>query len=87
MIVKSFFALTYFPSTPLSKGDMILTGTSGGVKFNVPRWKARLANLVRLDRFQKLAVSQKKNSAEKFLNVGNEVRLSAAHRLAELNPT
>jgi 2-keto-4-pentenoate hydratase/2-oxohepta-3-ene-1,7-dioic acid hydratase in catechol pathway len=66
-----------YPSTPLSKGDMILTGTPGGVTFNVPRWKARLANLVGLDRFQKLAISQKKNNAEKFLNVGSEIRVSA----------
>lgn len=66
-----------YPSTPLSKGDMILTGTPGGVTFSVPRWKARLANLVGLDRFQKLAISQKKDSAERFLNVGNEIRVSA----------
>jgi 2-keto-4-pentenoate hydratase/2-oxohepta-3-ene-1,7-dioic acid hydratase in catechol pathway len=66
-----------YPSIPLRKGDMILTGTPGGVTFNVPRWKARLANLVGLDRFQKLAISQKKKSAEKFLNVGSEVRVSA----------
>jgi 2-keto-4-pentenoate hydratase/2-oxohepta-3-ene-1,7-dioic acid hydratase in catechol pathway len=66
-----------YPATPLSKGDMILTGTPGGVTFNVPRWKARLANIVGLDRFQKLAISQKKESAEKFLNVGNEIRVSA----------
>ena len=66
-----------YPSTPLSKGDMILMGTPGGVAFNVPRWKARLANLVGLDRFQKLAISQKKKSTEKFLNVGSEVRVSA----------
>jgi 2-keto-4-pentenoate hydratase/2-oxohepta-3-ene-1,7-dioic acid hydratase in catechol pathway len=66
-----------YPSTPLRKGDMILTGTPGGVIFNVPRWKARLANLVGLDRFQKIAISQKKNSADKFLNAGNEIRVSA----------
>jgi 2-keto-4-pentenoate hydratase/2-oxohepta-3-ene-1,7-dioic acid hydratase in catechol pathway len=66
-----------YPSTPLSKGDMILTGTPGGITFNVPRWKARLANTVGLDHFQKLAISQKKESAEKFLNVGNEVLVSA----------
>jgi 2-keto-4-pentenoate hydratase/2-oxohepta-3-ene-1,7-dioic acid hydratase in catechol pathway len=66
-----------YPSTPLMKGDMILTGTPGGVTFNVPRWKSRLANLVGLDRFQKLTISQKKKSAETFLNVGSEVRVSA----------
>ena len=66
-----------YPSTPLRKGDMILTGTPGGVIFGVPRWKARLAKLVGLDRFQKLSISQKKNSADKFLNVGNEIQVSA----------
>jgi hypothetical protein len=56
---------------------MILTGTLGGITFNVLRWKARLANLVGLDRFEKRAISQKKKSAEKFLNVVSEVRVSA----------
>jgi hypothetical protein len=56
---------------------MILTGTPGGVTFNIPRWKARLANIIGLDRFQKLAISQNNNNAEKYLNVGNEVGGSA----------
>jgi hypothetical protein len=46
---------------------MILTGTPGGITFNVSRWKARLANLVGLDRFEKRAISQKKKSAKNFL--------------------
>ena len=66
-----------YASIPMTKGDIILTGTPGGVTFNVPRWKARLAKLLELDRFQKLAISQKENSAEKFLKAGNEVRISA----------
>ena len=66
-----------YPSIPLRKGDIVLTGTPGGVIFNVPRWKARLANLFGFDRFLKLAISQKKSSSEKFLKAGNEVRVSA----------
>ena len=66
-----------YASIPLSKGDLILTGTPGGVIFNVPRWKARLAELLRLDRFKKLAISQKESSAEKFLKVGSSVHISA----------
>ncbi len=66
-----------YPLIPLRKGDIVLTGTPGGVIFNVPRWKARLANLLGFDRFQKLTISQKKSSAEKFLKAGNEVCVSA----------
>lgn len=66
-----------YPSIPMTKGDIVLTGTPGGVIFNVPRWKVRLAKLIGLDRFQKLAISQKENSAEKFLKIDNEVLISA----------
>ena len=66
-----------YPSTAMNKGDIILTGTPGGVTFNVPRWKARLAKLINLDRFQKLAISQKESSANKFLKAGNKVTVSA----------
>jgi 2-keto-4-pentenoate hydratase/2-oxohepta-3-ene-1,7-dioic acid hydratase in catechol pathway len=63
--------------TSMNKGDVILTGTPGGVIFNIPRWKARLANLLQFDRFQKLAINQKESSAAKFLKAGNEVQVSA----------
>jgi len=63
--------------TAMNKGDLILTGTPGGVIFNIPRWKSRLAALLELDRFQKLAISQKPSSAEKFLKAGNQVSISA----------
>lgn len=66
-----------YPSTPLKKGDIVLTGTPGGVILNVPRWKARLANLLDFDRYTKLSVSQKKDSAKKFLQPGNQVQVSA----------
>ena len=66
-----------YSSIPMNKGDVILTGTPGGVVLHVPRWKARLANLIGLDRFQKLAINQKKKSAEKYLKAGNQVQISA----------
>ena len=65
-----------YPNTAMNKGDIILTGTPGGVTFNVPRWKARFAKLINLDRFQKLAISQKESSANKFLKAGNKVTVS-----------
>jgi 2-keto-4-pentenoate hydratase/2-oxohepta-3-ene-1,7-dioic acid hydratase in catechol pathway len=66
-----------YGSNLMNKGDAVLTGTPGGVIFNVPRWKARLANILELNRFQKLTISQNENSAEKYLKAGNEVIISA----------
>lgn len=66
-----------FPDSIMRKGDIILTGTPGGVILNVPRWKARLATLLGLDRFQKLAINQKPHSAARFLKAGDNVHISA----------
>ena len=66
-----------FPGSTLNKGDIILTGTPGGVILNVPRWKARLATLLGLDRFQKLAINQKEKSAARYLKAGNEINITA----------
>jgi 2-keto-4-pentenoate hydratase/2-oxohepta-3-ene-1,7-dioic acid hydratase in catechol pathway len=66
-----------YPLIPMNKGDVILTGTPGGVVMNVPRWKAKLAKLVGLDRFSKLSIYQKKTSADKFLKAGSRVQISA----------
>lgn len=66
-----------YASLPLDKGDVILTGTPGGVTLHIPRWKARLAEIIGLDRFKKLAINQKESSAKKFLKAGSEVRVSA----------
>jgi 2-keto-4-pentenoate hydratase/2-oxohepta-3-ene-1,7-dioic acid hydratase in catechol pathway len=65
-----------YPAGAMSKGDIILTGTPSGVVLNIPRWKARLAKIIGLDRFQKLAINQKESSAEKFLKAGNTVDIS-----------
>lgn len=71
-----FIQKNYSLST-MNKGDVILTGTPGGVIFNIPRWKSRLAKLLQFDRFQKLAINQKESSAEKFLKAGNKVVIGA----------
>jgi 2-keto-4-pentenoate hydratase/2-oxohepta-3-ene-1,7-dioic acid hydratase in catechol pathway len=65
-----------YPQNSLKKGDLVLTGTPGGVIFNIPRWKVRLAEILGFDRFQKLSIAQRKSSAEAFLKPGNTVRVS-----------
>jgi len=65
-----------YPAESMSKGDIILTGTPSGVILNVPRWKSRLAKIIGLDRFQKLAINQNNNSTTKFIKAGNTVDIS-----------
>lgn len=61
-----------YPNQPLRKGDLILTGTPGGVALATPRWLGRLGNLFGLNRFQKLsAILRKDRSA--FLKPGDRV--------------
>ena len=67
--------LNNYPNRNLGKGDMVLTGTPGGVIFNVPRWKVRAANFLGFDRFKKLSFAQKGSSADKFLKVGDRIRV------------
>ena len=70
------FVLAKYQSVSLKKGDVFLTGTPGGVIFNVPRWKVRLASLISMDRFQKLAINLKDNHVNQFLTKGNQVKVS-----------
>lgn len=65
-----------YPGTALIKGDIVLTGTPGGVIFTIPKWKVRAAEILGLNRFMKLAIAQKNNSAEKFLQAGDKVDVS-----------
>ncbi|MEM8896872.1 MAG: fumarylacetoacetate hydrolase family protein [Bacteroidota bacterium] len=44
-----------YPEASLRKGDMILTGTPGGVAFATPRFLVRMANLLGFDRYKKLS--------------------------------
>lgn len=65
-----------YPEAVLRKGDRVLTGTPGGVIFHVPRWKARVAALLGLNRFQKLAAAQRPSSAQLFLQADDRIRVS-----------
>lgn len=62
-----------YPNKLLQKGDMVLTGTPGGVAMSAPRWLMRLAGIVGLDRFQKLGSVSSEDSMAKFLKNGDEV--------------
>ena len=67
-----------YPESLPGKGDMVLTGTPGGVALQVPAWKAWLADILNLDRFSKLTFSimSAKNN-KKFLKPGDTVEVSA----------
>ena len=66
-----------YPNDLPQKGDVVLMGTPGGVALQTPAWKARLANLLHLGRFIKLATiitSSEKNG--RYLKPGDEVIVS-----------
>lgn len=71
-----YFIKQRYPQAKLEKGDVILSGTPGGVIFTIPRWKSRLAEVLGLDRYQKLAIAQQATNAERFLKAGDQVRVS-----------
>ncbi|MCB9222241.1 MAG: fumarylacetoacetate hydrolase family protein [Ignavibacteria bacterium] len=63
-----------YPNKLLQKGDMVLTGTPGGVMMSTPRWLVRLAAMVGMDRFKKLSkVISDEEKANKFLKAGDKV--------------
>lgn len=57
----------------LNKGDIVLTGTPGGVILNLRRWKLRVANMLRMNRVQKLRSQIRPGKAAKFLKPGDKV--------------
>ncbi|MGB5811771.1 MAG: fumarylacetoacetate hydrolase family protein, partial [Polyangiales bacterium] len=61
-----------YPDRSLEKGDIVLTGTPGGVAIRVPRALVRLANLVGLDRFKKLEAAVGRDQS-RFLGEGDSV--------------
>ncbi len=71
------FIAQKYPNHLPQKGDVVLTGTPGGVALQVPAWKARLGNLFRINRFIKLAsvILANKNN-ENFLKPGDEIVIS-----------
>jgi 2-keto-4-pentenoate hydratase/2-oxohepta-3-ene-1,7-dioic acid hydratase in catechol pathway len=56
----------------LAAGDVVLTGTPGGIALMVPRWKRWIADRV-LDRFGKLAAATR--GGAKFLAAGDVVEI------------
>ena len=66
-----------YPSDDFSKGNVILTGTPGGVTLSTPRWKARMADLLGFNRFQKLKTVQASAMAKRFMKIGDEITVSA----------
>ncbi|MBT8220985.1 MAG: fumarylacetoacetate hydrolase family protein [Bacteroidia bacterium] len=66
-----------YPDTPLKKGDLVLTGTPGGVAMSAPRWLVRLASIIGMDRWDKLAHKTSEEDIAKFLKAGDEVITSA----------
>ncbi len=65
-----------YPNTPLEKGDLVLTGTPGGVAMSAPRWLMRLADIIGMDRFEKLESVTEEDDLAKFLKAGDKVLTS-----------
>lgn len=63
-----------YPNTPLQKGDMVLTGTPGGVAVATPRALVRLSNLLGFDRYKKLSLKLG-GDLSAFLKAGDVVEV------------
>ncbi|MBL8018139.1 MAG: fumarylacetoacetate hydrolase family protein, partial [Leptospirales bacterium] len=64
-----------YPEDSLKRGDRIIMGTPGGIALETPRWKARLAQLLRFDRFTRLKFILKSRQ-DRFLKPGDQVSVS-----------
>ena len=62
-----------YPNTALKKGDLVLTGTPGGVAMSAPRWLVRLAAMIGMSRFEKLGHTTGEDDIAKFLQKGDKV--------------
>ena len=71
------FVQEKYPETPLKKGDIILTGTPGGVAIATPRALVRLSNLLGFDRYRKLSIKLKGDQSS-FLKGGDVVEVKGA---------
>lgn len=71
------FIAEKYPEELPQKGDIVLTGTPGGVAMHIPVWKVRLGELLSLDRFKKLKSSIRSNKNNKrFLKPGDVIEMS-----------
>jgi 2-keto-4-pentenoate hydratase/2-oxohepta-3-ene-1,7-dioic acid hydratase in catechol pathway len=66
-----------YSGDPPRKGDVVLTGTPGGVALQVSPWKARAADFLGLDRFTKLSSTIRSAGRDRrFLKPGDDVVVS-----------
>ena len=72
------FILQKYPEFNLEKGDLILTGTPGGVALKIPLWKKRFGNLIGFDRIKKLdsIINLSKNELN-FLKINDVVSVES----------
>ncbi|MDW3649310.1 MAG: fumarylacetoacetate hydrolase family protein [Bacteroidia bacterium] len=63
-----------YPDAALKAGDMVLTGTPGGVAIATPRALVRLGNLLGFDRYRKLSLKMG-GDLSAFLKVGDKVEI------------
>ena len=81
------FTARAFPSDPLRAGTVIMTGTPPGVAFQVPAWKQKMADLLRLDRLTRMRMVMKSfRDSPAILQDGDSVVYSAG-MLEELHYT
>lgn len=66
------FIQNKYPDAKLKKGDIVITGTPGGVALSTPKALARLFDLLNLSRFTKLKLLLQKDNPH-FLQLGDEV--------------
>ena len=73
------FILRKYNKEKITKGTAIITGSPAGVANETPRWKRRLANLLRIDRLDKLlSMFNVIKSDNKFLRPGDVVVVEGA---------
>jgi 2-keto-4-pentenoate hydratase/2-oxohepta-3-ene-1,7-dioic acid hydratase in catechol pathway len=71
------FIAKKYPNNRPQKGDIVLTGTPGGVAIQIPAWKAKLGRLLQLNRFIKLASILRSNTDNPdFLSPGDQITIS-----------
>ncbi len=68
------FILKKYPDASLNRGDLVLTGTGGGVAIATPRALVRLSYLLGFDRFRKLKVKLRGDHS-RFLKAGDIVEI------------
>ena len=73
------FVLRKYNKEKITKGTAIITGSPAGVANKTPRWKRRLANLLKIDRLEKLSsMFNAVDSGSNFLKPGDVVVVEGA---------